>query len=467
MIQLQPGSHIHLMGICGTAMASLAGLLKERGYHITGSDQNVYPPMSTQLAELGIEVMQGYQAQNLDSRPDFVVVGNVISSHFSEAKALQELKIPYASLPETLRDLVIEDRHCFVVAGTHGKTTTTSMLAWACDQAGLAPGFLIGGIAKNFAKSFQNPTGDYFVIEGDEYDSAYFAKCPKFLFYKPRSVILSSVEFDHADIYQNLEAVLEAFAGLLQIIPEADGLLLYNKEDNNISKILHHCNSQKISYGRDIGDWSTQSLVRGRAGLEFDILYKGKKQERLFVPMFGDYNITNALAVYAMMHERGLDSDTPRAFQNFLGVKRRQELIGEPSGIQIFEDFAHHPTAVQATVESFKKREGRGRLFAIFEPRSNTSRRHFFQKEYVEALAQADRVLISQPFVKEGSDTSGLLDVDKIVSDLGGPIKAMSFLEVEEAVSFVQREAQKGDTVLIMSNGGFQGIYDKMIQALS
>ena len=467
MIQLQSGAHIHLMGICGTAMASLAGLLKERGYHITGSDQNVYPPMSTQLAELGIDVMQGYQAQNLDPRPDFVVVGNVISSHFPEAKALQELKIPFSSLPETLSDLIIEDRHCFVVAGTHGKTTTTSMLAWACQQGGLDPGFLIGGIAKNFAKSFQNPKGDYFVIEGDEYDSAYFAKCPKFLFYKPRSVILSSVEFDHADIYQNLDAVLKAFAGLLEIIPETDGLLLYNNEDKNISKILHHCKSKTVSYGRATGDWTTSSLVRGRSGLEFDVLYKGKKQERLFIPMFGDYNITNALAVYAMIHERGIKVDLPSAFRHFLGVKRRQELIGEPSGIQVFEDFAHHPTAVQATVESFKKREGQGRLFAIFEPRSNTSRRHFFQKEYVQALSHADRVLISQPFVKEGTDTSDLLDVNKIVTELGGEKKAMSFQEVDQAVALVQSEAKAGDTVLIMSNGGFQGIYGKILQALS
>jgi len=280
-------------------------------------------------------------------------------------------------------------------------------------------------------------------------------------------VILSSVEFDHADIYQNLDAVLKAFAGLLEIIPETDGLLLYNNEDKNISKILHHCKSKTVSYGRATGDWTTSSLVRGRSGLEFDVLYKGKKQERLFIPMFGDYNITNALAVYAMIHERGIKVDLPSAFRHFLGVKRRQELIGEPSGIQVFEDFAHHPTAVQATVESFKKREGQGRLFAIFEPRSNTSRRHFFQKEYVQALSHADRVLISQPFVKEGTDTSDLLDVNKIVTELGGEKKAMSFQEVDQAVALVQSEAKAGDTVLIMSNGGFQGIYGKILQALS
>jgi UDP-N-acetylmuramate: L-alanyl-gamma-D-glutamyl-meso-diaminopimelate ligase len=466
MIDLKPNSHIHLMGICGTAMASLAGLLKERGYRITGSDQNIYPPMSDLLQSLGIPVMQGYEAKNLDPAPDFVVVGNVISSHFPEAQALRERQIPFASLPETLRDYIIQDRHSVVVAGTHGKTTTTSMAAWVAQSLGMEPGFLIGGIAKNFSRSFQNPGGNYFVIEGDEYDSAYFAKKPKFLFYQPKSVILSSIEFDHADIYENLDAILSAFSQLLEIIPSQDGLLIYNQEDPNIGKILGHYNGAKASYGWNHGDWIISGLRRLHGGLEFDIIYKQKKEDTIFVPMFGDYNVLNALAVYALFKERGWQGDLIQAFASFAGVKRRQELIGEPNGIQVIEDFAHHPTAVKQTIDSFKMRESTGRLFAVFEPRSNTSRRAFFQKEYTEALAGADRVLISRPFVKAGADNRDLLDVNQIAQELGVE-KAFVFDDVEQAIAQIQQEAQKGDTVLIMSNGGFQGIYGKLINALS
>jgi UDP-N-acetylmuramate: L-alanyl-gamma-D-glutamyl-meso-diaminopimelate ligase len=466
MIDLKPGAHIHLMGICGTAMASLAGILKERGYKVTGSDQNVYPPMSTFLEEQGIEIKPGYVAENLIPHPDFVVVGNVISKHYEEAQALLQTDIPYASLPETLRDFVIEDRHSLVVAGTHGKTTTTSMLAWVCELEGLKPGFLIGGIPNNFKKSFQNPRGQYWVIEGDEYDTAFFAKVPKFVYYKPQTVILSSIEFDHADIYNDLRDVLKAFESLMKIIPEDKGLLIHNAEDENIPKVLEHYKGTKVSYGFTKGDWTTQDLRFERSGLHFDVLYQGKKEDSLFVPMFGQYNVTNALSVYALSRTLGFKLNLKEAFASFQGVKRRQELIGEPGGIQVIEDFAHHPTAVKATIESFQKREGKGRLFVIFEPRSNTSRRKFFQKEYTQALGLSDEVLISRPFQGTSKeDTADALDVDQLVSEL--PIPGMSFDQVEEAIEQVQAKAKSGDTVLIMSNGGFQGIYQKILKALS
>ncbi len=465
MNQLKPGCHIHLIGICGTAMASLAGILKERGFKVTGSDQNVYPPMSTFLQEQGIEIMQGYKAENLTPAPDFVVVGNVISAHYEEAVALLKSDIPYASLPETLRDIVIEDRHSLVVAGTHGKTTTTSMLAWVCQQEGLKPGFLIGGIPNNFHSSFQNPGGEHWVIEGDEYDTAFFAKVPKFIYYKPRSVILTGIEFDHADIYKDLSDVLKAFESLLDIIPKQTGLLVYNKEDENIPKILTHYQGQKVSYGFSDGDWTIDQLQFKRKGLDFDVLYKGKHQDHLFLPMFGQYNVTNALAVYAMAKELGMQLNLQQALAEFRGVKRRQELIGEPNGIQVIEDFAHHPTAVRSTIESFQKREGKGRLFVVFEPRSNTSRRRIFQQAFTEALALADEVFICRPQSgTQNLETKDLLDVDKMVADL--PVPGLCFSQVEEAIGSLKEKAQPGDTVLIMSNGAFQEIYRKILVAL-
>ncbi len=466
MVELKKGAHIHFMGICGTAMASLAGLMKDKGFKVTGSDQNVYPPMSTQLAEKGISIMEGYSASHLEPRPDFVVVGNVISRHFEQAQALLKSDIPYASLPETVGERVIENRHSIVVAGTHGKTTTTSMASWVCEKEGLKPGFLIGGIAKNFSQSFQLPKGDFFVIEGDEYDTAFFAKVPKFLYYRPRSVILTSVEFDHADIYRDLDHVIEAFAGLLKIIPPQDGLLIYNSEDQNIKKILPLYSGKKVSYGFKEGDWTTRNIEFLHQGVEFDILYKGEFRDKLFVPMFGEYNVTNALAVYILAQERGFKLNLKEAFSEFKGVKRRQELIGEPRGIQVIEDFAHHPTAVKATIESFKKRKNSGKLFVIFEPRSNTSRKSIFQEDYTQALRGGDVILIAKPIVKEQDKASEGLNVDKMVAELNQTQSASVFENVEEAIEQVHQKARAKDTVLIMSNGGFQGIYQKILTRL-
>ncbi|MEM7645881.1 MAG: UDP-N-acetylmuramate:L-alanyl-gamma-D-glutamyl-meso-diaminopimelate ligase, partial [Pseudomonadota bacterium] len=463
----KPGSHIHLMGICGTAMASLAGLLKERGYKITGSDQNVYPPMSTFLQAQGIQIMEGYKKENLHPKPDFVVVGNVISKHFEEAQELVRLEIPYASLPETMGESVIEDRHSIVVAGTHGKTTTTSMAAWICEQEKLKPGFLVGGIPKNFNVSFQNPKGSHFVIEGDEYDTAYFAKVPKFLFYKPRSVILTSIEFDHADIYNSLDDILKAFQSLLEIIPQEEGLLIYNSEDVNIPKILPTFSGKKVSYGK-AGDWQAENLEFLHKGLEFDVLFHGKKEDRLFLPMFGQYNVGNALAVYALARELSFSHDLKESFSQFQGVKRRQELIGEPNGIQVIEDFAHHPTAVASTIESFKKRETSGRLFAVFEPRSNTSRRKIFQEAYQEALRPANFVLLSEPFQgTQKVNREDSLNAQELIGNLDKGQQALCFQNVEEAIELIKDQARPGDTVLIMSNGGFQGIYQKLLDMLS
>lgn len=465
MIKLKPGAHIHLIGICGTAMASFAALLKERGFKITGSDQNVYPPMSTFLKDKGIEIMEGYKSENLNCNPDYVVVGNVIQKKFEETQALLASNIPYGSFPETLRDFVIEDRHSVVICGTHGKTTTTSMAAWICDQANLNPGFLIGGIAKNFSTSFKNPQGDWFIIEGDEYDTAFFAKVPKYMFYKPQSVILSSVEFDHADIYKDMDAVMNAFEGLMEIIPD-NGLLIYNAGDENIKKLIPLYSGKKISYGTDDGDWQAKNIEYLKDGIQFDIEYKGKQQQQLFIPMFGDYNALNALAVYILAKEHQWPTDLKKSFAQFQGVKRRQELIGQPGEIQIIEDFAHHPTAVHATLKSFKKRKDAGKLFAIFEPRSATSRRNYFQQQYIEALAQADVSYICRPYDKDRLGEMAM-DTEKLAQDITAKgSESHEIITVEEAINSIKSKARPGDTVLIMSNGAFQGIYQKILSSL-
>jgi len=467
--QLKKGSHIYLMGICGTAMASLASLLKDRGFKVTGSDRNVYPPMSTFLKDKGISISEGYRPENLDRNPDFVVVGNVISRHFPEAQALLERKIPFGSLPQTMGDLIIENRHSVVVCGTHGKTTTTSLSTWAAECAGLNPGFLIGGIAKNFGTSARNPEKNWFVIEGDEYDSAFFAKVPKFTFYKPQSAILTSIEFDHADIYPNMEAIFDAFDPLAQLIPK-DGHLIYNGNDENVKKIAKQSRCTLVSYGMNDCDWSLEKVAPVQGGLEFSVSYKGKTESQHFLPMFGEYNALNALGVYALFRELSINVPWENAFGKFQGIKRRQELLGTPGGVQVIEDFAHHPTAVHGTLQSFKRRLEKqnkgGRLFAFFEPRSATSRRNYFQKEYTEALALADHVYVAKPFDHEKLGDQAM-DVDEMAKDLSAVnVKATAFVDVEEVFDSLAGEARTGDVVVIMSNGGFQGIYQKIFPVL-
>jgi len=459
---LKPGCHIHLMGVCGTAMASLAVLLKERGFQITGSDQNVYPPMSTFLEQKGVTIMEGYRPENLHPRPDFVVVGNVISSHFPEAKALMEMGIPYGSLPETMGDFVIEDRHSVVVCGTHGKTTTTSMASWVAEQAELQPGFLIGGLAKNFGTSFQNPKGEWFVIEGDEYDSAFFSKVPKFTYYKPKTAILTSVEFDHADIYPNMDGILKAFQSLMTTL-DPEGLLLYNAEDRNIAKLLPSYPGRTVSYGWSVGDWSLENLEMDRKGMSFQVNYKNRGQERIQLPMFGSYNALNALAVYALAKTLDWKVDLRSAFQNFQGIRRRQEVIGEPQGRLIIEDFAHHPTAVSGTLQSFQKIKGQGRVVAIFEPRSATSRRNYFQDQYQKALSFADTAYVCRPYDRESLGDEAM-DVDALCKGLED---GHAFEKVEDILGPIRENTRPGDIIVIMSNGGFQGIYEKILTTFS
>jgi UDP-N-acetylmuramate: L-alanyl-gamma-D-glutamyl-meso-diaminopimelate ligase len=473
-IDLKPGAHVHMMGVCGTAMASLAGLLKDRGYKVTGSDQNVYPPMSTQLERIGIKIMEGYRRENLASHPDLVIVGNVISRKMEEAEALLESSIPFTSLPSAMGQLVIDHRHSIVVSGTHGKTTTTSLCSWVTDQLGLKPGFMIGGIPKNFDLSYRVPQGDWFVIEGDEYDTAFFDKVPKFIHYRPRSVILTSVEFDHADIYRDLEHVKQAFSMLLKLLPE-NGILVTSAEDANIADLLEREKSHLKSGGRRVitfgmkqGDYTAHNLQTTAGGVEFEIHRTGRAPQKITSQLIGDYNVKNALAAFALMENLGFPADqVAAAISTFKGVKRRQEIIGCPNDITIIEDFAHHPTAVKQTILTVQARYPKARVYSVFEARSATSRRSVFQNDYADALGVAHAVLLPQPFNQTTIPEDQRFSSEKLIQDLKGRgVEAELCESVDSIVASLKAKARPGDVILIMSNGGFGGIYDKLLTAL-
>lgn len=465
---LKPGAHIHLMGICGTAMASLAGLLKDRGFKITGSDSNPYPPMSTQLEKLGISIQKGYQASNLATKPDFVIIGNVISKNNPEAEECMRLGLPYASLPQSIGEVLIDQRESIVIAGTHGKTTTTSMMAWTTDQVGLKPGFLIGGIPKNYDLSFRNPAANHFVIEGDEYDTAYFDKVPKFIHYRPKHVIFTSCEFDHADIYKDFDAVKAAFRRLMLLIPE-NGTLVYWAEDKNVAALASECRAKKtVGYGLKTGDYRAELISLGQTQKFFVHAPKNKKLGPFELGMSGEYNLLNATAVVALADQSGWAMDkVTEALRTFGGVKRRQEILGEPRGILVIEDFAHHPTAVRETVKGIKKQYPKRNLFAVFEPRSATSRRKVFQKDYVEAFKDAESICLANAFDQSKIDSEDRFSSAELVADLKAQNKqARNFDTADEIVAYLGEHAKSGDLVLIMSNGGFDGIYTKLLKRL-
>ncbi len=467
-MELKPGSHVHLMGICGTAMASLAGLLKDQGYKVTGSDANPYPPMSTQIEGMGIQIQKGYAAANLNPKPDFVIVGNVISASNVEAQELMRLGIPYTSLPKALGSQVIGDRESIVMSGTHGKTTTTSMMAWVAQTCGHKPGFLIGGIPKNFSQSFKNPEGKYFVIEGDEYDTAFFDKVPKFIHYKPRHVILTSIEFDHADIYKDLDDVKKAFQVLLNIIP-SNGSLVYWAQDPHIHSMISTCKAGvQLSYGLKDADVVAKVSKISDQGTVFEVTYKKENLGTFEFPMTGDYNVLNATAVIAMAVNLGWNlTDVKAALKTFVGVKRRQEVLGEPKGILVIEDFAHHPTAVRETIKGIQNKYKGRKVFSVFEPRSATSRRKVFQKDYVEAFMTSDEVIIAKAFDQSKIDEGDRFSTDELVSDLEKKGRKAFCLDTADViVDHLKTRTAKGDLILIMSNGGFDGIYGKLLKAL-
>jgi len=455
------------MAVCGTGMGAFAGMLQQAGFEVSGSDSGIYPPMSTQLEKLGIPLMDGYRAKNLDHRPDLVVVGNAITRVNPEAQALLQSDLDYTSFPEALADLFLASRHPVVVTGTHGKTTTSALLAWCLQHAGRDPGYLVGGVMKNLDGSFRvGAEGAPFVIEGDEYDTAFFEKTPKFLHYRARTAILTSVEFDHADIYEDLDRIEREFTAFVRGLPE-DGLLVVCPDGEAVDRVLLKAapRCRVWSYG-ERGTWTGEVLGTGPHGMDFAVLERGEVRVRARCQLVGHHNLLNLVAVTAVLLSLGLEPDEIAAsLAAFDGIRRRQEVFAEVEGITLIDDFAHHPTAVRETLAATRLRFGDRRLWAVFEPRTNTTRRDIFQQEYAEAFGAADRVLLAPVDHPEKAPEGHRMDIPRLARDLGD--EALDLPGVDEIIGTLAAECVAGDVVLIMSNGAFGGIYDKLPAALA
>jgi UDP-N-acetylmuramate: L-alanyl-gamma-D-glutamyl-meso-diaminopimelate ligase len=456
--------HIHLIGICGTAMASLAGMLKERGFRVTGSDAAAYPPMSDFLTGLGIPVAQPFNEGNLKPRPDLVVVGNAISRGNAELEQVLDERIPFCSLPQILHDEFLRGKEVIVVAGTHGKTTTTSMLSWIFCSAGVRPSFLIGGIAENFGSSFSLGEGRHFILEGDEYDTAFFDKGPKFLHYFPDAVVLTSVEFDHADIYKDLDAVETSFKRLVNLVPRR-GKIVGIDAGESVERCIAKAFCPVERYGlRGKADWQIVNLKFEPAKTSWTVLKGGEPWADFDFGLAGEYNVCNATAAAAMASSFGISKEQIReALRTFKSVKRRLEVKAQVNGITIIDDFAHHPTAIAGTLTALRGRYPGARLWAVLEPRSNTLRRNVFQHELANSLALADEVVVAGVFKSESIPAAERLDLMAVGAELEQRGKRARIISgVQGIVDVVAQELRSGDVVAILSNGGFDGIYEKL-----
>ncbi len=453
--------HIHILGICGTFMGSLAVLAKELGYRVTGSDANVYPPMSTQLEAQGIALTQGYDPAQLTPRPDLVVVGNAMSRGNPCVEHVLNEGIPYTSGPAWLAQHVLQGRHVIGVAGTHGKTTTTTMVAWVLEQAGLNPGFLIGGVPNGFAASARLGGGKYFVVEADEYDSAFFDKRSKFIHYAPTTAILNNLEFDHADIFENLDAIKKQFHHLVRTVP-GKGRLIVPADDANLADVLAKgawtpVERFSVDAVTDGAAWRAESLSED--GSAFAVFRDGVKQGEVHWTMTGRHSVNNGMvAIMAAEHCGVSVADACAALSTFPGVKRRMEVVGEVKGITVYDDFAHHPTAIATTLQGLRKKVGSARIIAVIEPRSNTMRLGEHKDNLAPSVTAADEVIWYQP--------AGLnWDLGPVIA--ASTVPSVVLDSIEGIIEKIVREAQPGDQVLIMSNGGFGGIHRKLVQALA
>jgi len=461
--------HIHLSGICGTAMASLAGLLREKGCKVTGSDAAAYPPMSDQLRDMGIPVAQPYAAENLDNQPDLVVIGNALSRGNPEVERVLDERIPFTSMAAVLHDEFLKGRESLVVAGTHGKTTTTSMLAWIYQTASrenpeFEPSFLIGGVAENFGASYQLRPTRTFLLEGDEYDTAFFDKGPKFLHYFPDGVILTSVEFDHADIYVDLAAVKVAFQRLVNLVPRR-GLIVAYDGSENVTECAAKAFCRVERYGfSESSDWRIVNFRHEDGRSKWNVLREGKLWAALEMQVAGEHNALNATAAAALASNYGVPVGAIQtALASFLSVKRRLEVRAVIDGIRIIDDFAHHPTAIRETLRALRQVYGNARLWAVLEPRSNTLRRNVFERELVDSLALADRVILDSVYQHQRIPEGERLHPEQVIAALnaaGTPAELCT--DVAAIVATLERQLRPGDVVAILSNGGFDGIYEKL-----
>jgi UDP-N-acetylmuramate: L-alanyl-gamma-D-glutamyl-meso-diaminopimelate ligase len=456
--------HIHLIGICGTAMAALAGLLKQRGFQVTGSDAAAYPPMSDLLRSMGIPIAEPYSEANLKPRPSLVVVGNAISRGNVELEYILDNHIPFKSLPQVLHESFLRGRESLVVAGTHGKTTTTSMLAWIFQVAGNDPSFLIGGVAENFGTSFALRQSKHFILEGDEYDTAFFDKGPKFLHYFPDAVILTSVEFDHADIYKDLDAVKTAFKRLVNLVPRSGYVIAY---DNSaaVDECIARAFSKIERYGmREDSQWRVTNLNFDSAQTSWTIERESRPWADLRMSIAGEFNVMNATSAAAMAahYEISVEAIT-EALATFKSVKRRLEVKAEVAGVTIIDDFAHHPTAIGETLKALRTRYQGRRLWAVLEPRSNTLRRNIFFKELTASLSIADEVVVASVFTAEAIPEAERLSTSALIKELRKQKRsARECKDADSIVESIAPELREGDVVAILSNGGFGGIYEKL-----
>jgi UDP-N-acetylmuramate: L-alanyl-gamma-D-glutamyl-meso-diaminopimelate ligase len=451
--------HVHILGIAGTFMGGVASIAKAAGYRVTGADLNVYPPMSTQLEALGIEFFQGYGAEQLDLRPDIVVVGNALSRGSPVVEAMLDRGLAYTSGPQWLAEQVLREKHVIAVAGTHGKTTTTAMLTWILEHAGLEPGFLIGGVPGNFDSSARLGKGRFFVIEADEYDTAFFDKRAKFVHYRPRTAILNNLEYDHADIYPDVASIRRQFNQLLRTVPGA-GRLIVNGADHEIRATLEQgCWTPRETFAMTGGDWSAK-IKAGSAARSFAVQLRGDTVAEVNWPLLGEHNVMNALAAIAAAGHAGVEpARAAQALNAFRGVKRRMEIRGVVGDVTLYDDFAHHPTAIETTLRGLKDAVAgvRARIIAVLEPRSNTMKLGVHREQLAPALALADRAwFLNSPDLG--------WDLPSAVAALGE--RASFAADVDSLVRGLAAESRPGDHILVMSNGGFGGLHDKLLGAL-
>ena len=469
---MSDAKHVHVIGIGGSAMAPLAGMLREHGYRVTGSDSGVYPPASTLLEKLGISFFHAFDAAHLSPAPDLAVVGNIIARGNPELEEVLDRKIPYRSMPEILEEVFLPGRHSIVVSGTHGKTTTTAMLAWIFYTAGKRPNFLVGGVAENFGKSYGLGGGEEFILEGDEYETAFWDRGPKFFHYHPDDLIVTSLEFDHADIYRDFETYELAFRRLVNLVPRRGRVVIWGDTEESgpaLRRAAEKAFCPVETYGfSPANDWVASDLAVDGGGMRFRVSHKGQTFGEFALAASGRHNVLNAMAAIAVAHGRGIGANVlAKALSTFQSVKRRMDVKGEVRGVLVVDDFAHHPTAVRATIEAARARWKGRRLWAIIEPRSNSMRRKVFEETLPVALALADRVILGGVFRAQQLGDENRLEPEAVAERVRDLRKSARVFPSADAIAEqISAEAERGDVLLVMSNGSFDGLCEKLMKKL-